>query len=184
MLDSRPFEDLHHIVEEFQDDRIWVFAEWVRVLLLAQRLACALPAALLLRLPGSDSAVTDSSRQHLREACLRAWCVGAVRSVSSACRRPPPASPTLAHITHPSLPTVPLLHPLRSPPASQIDKQFTPKQGVEWAPGYHGTLYNLTDDAIQVRVVAGCGAGRRMCIGGRQAGGLGCSKVENLRNQT
>ncbi|KAI3435905.1 hypothetical protein D9Q98_001963 [Chlorella vulgaris] len=59
VLDSRPFEDLHHIVEEFQDDRIWVFAEW-------------------------------------------------------------------------------------------IDKQFTPKQGVEWAPGYHGTLYNLTDDAIQV----------------------------------
>lgn len=30
VLDSRPFEDLHHIVEEFQDDRIWVFAEWVR----------------------------------------------------------------------------------------------------------------------------------------------------------
>lgn len=31
VLDSRPFEDLHHIVEDFQDDRIWVFAEWVRV---------------------------------------------------------------------------------------------------------------------------------------------------------
>jgi hypothetical protein len=30
VLDSRPFEDLHHIVEDFQDDRIWVFAEWVR----------------------------------------------------------------------------------------------------------------------------------------------------------
>jgi len=30
VLDARPFEDLHHIVEEFQDERIWVFAEWVR----------------------------------------------------------------------------------------------------------------------------------------------------------
>ncbi len=30
VLDSRPFEDLHHIAEEFKDDRIWVFAEWVR----------------------------------------------------------------------------------------------------------------------------------------------------------
>jgi hypothetical protein len=30
VLDSRPFEDLHHIVEDFEDDRIWVFAEWVR----------------------------------------------------------------------------------------------------------------------------------------------------------
>ena len=40
-----------------------------------------------------------------------------------------------------------------SPPAPcppQIDKAFKPKVGVEWAPDYHGTLYNLTDDAIQV----------------------------------
>jgi hypothetical protein len=59
VLDARPFEDLHHIVQDFHDDRIWVFAEW-------------------------------------------------------------------------------------------IDKAFKPKVGVEWAPGYHGTLYNLTDDAIQV----------------------------------
>lgn len=29
MLDARPFEDLHHIVQDFHDDRIWVFAEWV-----------------------------------------------------------------------------------------------------------------------------------------------------------
>lgn len=36
----------------------------------------------------------------------------------------------------------------------QIDKQFTPKQGAEWSPGYHGTLYNLTDDAIQVGAAA------------------------------
>ena len=32
VLDSRPFEDLHHIVQDFDDDRIWVFAEWVRSL--------------------------------------------------------------------------------------------------------------------------------------------------------
>lgn len=29
VLDARPFEDLHHIVQDFHDDRIWVFAEWV-----------------------------------------------------------------------------------------------------------------------------------------------------------
>ena len=29
VLDARPFEDLHHIVQDFRDDRIWVFAEWV-----------------------------------------------------------------------------------------------------------------------------------------------------------
>ena len=29
VLDSRPFEDLHQIVDDFHDDRIWVFAEWV-----------------------------------------------------------------------------------------------------------------------------------------------------------
>ena len=29
VLDSRPFEDLHHIVDDFNDDRVWVFAEWV-----------------------------------------------------------------------------------------------------------------------------------------------------------
>lgn len=45
-----------------------------------------------------------------------------------------------------------LLAPLCSPPCAspQIDKQFKPKEGVEWAPNYHGTLYNLTDDGIQV----------------------------------
>lgn len=32
----------------------------------------------------------------------------------------------------------------------QIEGQFRPRKGGEWAPGYHGTLYNLTDDAIQV----------------------------------
>lgn len=32
----------------------------------------------------------------------------------------------------------------------QVDKQFNPKEGVEWAPNYHGTLYNLTDDGVQV----------------------------------
>ena len=30
VLDSRPFEDLHQTVQDFGDDRIWVFAEWVR----------------------------------------------------------------------------------------------------------------------------------------------------------
>ena len=36
---------------------------------------------------------------------------------------------------------------------TQVDKVFNPKapgEEGEWAPGYHGTLYNLTDDAIQV----------------------------------
>lgn len=44
-----------------------------------------------------------------------------------------------------------LLLPLLPPAPPQIDKAFKPKVGVEWAPGYHGTLYNLTDDAIQVQ---------------------------------
>ena len=28
-MDNRPFDDLHHIMAEFNDDRVWVFAEWV-----------------------------------------------------------------------------------------------------------------------------------------------------------
>lgn len=39
--------------------------------------------------------------------------------------------------------------PTRRQP-TQIDAAFSPKQDGEWAPAYHGTLYNLTDDAIQV----------------------------------
>lgn len=46
-----------------------------------------------------------------------------------------------------------------SPRSIQIDKAFAPKQGVEWAPNYHGTLYNLTDDAIQVGSYLGAGQG-------------------------
>ena len=46
--------------------------------------------------------------------------------------------------------TVGALPPLPALPCLQIDQQFKPKEGGEWAPGYHGTLYNLTDDAIQV----------------------------------
>lgn len=29
VLDSRPFNDLHHLLAEINDDRAWVFAEWV-----------------------------------------------------------------------------------------------------------------------------------------------------------
>lgn len=29
-MDSEPFRDLHHILQDLDDDRIWVFAEWVR----------------------------------------------------------------------------------------------------------------------------------------------------------
>ena len=118
VLDSRPFEDLHHIVEDFQDDRIWVFAEWVR-------------AGMPLLPDGTAS--------------MRSWC----------CRRPGvqrwqavndrPYSLAVA-VAAAALSPVPAL------PCLQIDQQFKPKEGVEWAPGYHGTLYNLTDDAIQVRV--------------------------------
>ncbi len=28
-MDNKPFGDLHHILQEFADDRVWVFAEWV-----------------------------------------------------------------------------------------------------------------------------------------------------------
>lgn len=96
VLDSRPFEDLHHIVEDFQDDRIWVFAEWVSA--------------------------------HPVRACMRA-----LHALLQA---------VLAH-----------LQLTRFPPSAvlmQVDKQFIPKEGVEWAPNYHGTLYNLTDDGVQV----------------------------------
>lgn len=30
-MDDKPFLDLHHILAEFKDDRLWVFAEWVRL---------------------------------------------------------------------------------------------------------------------------------------------------------
>lgn len=39
-------------------------------------------------------------------------------------------------------------------PCQQIGPQYQPKPeggSGEWTPGYHGHLYNLTDDAIQVR---------------------------------
>lgn len=29
VLDSEPFRDLHRILQDLNDDRIWVFAEWV-----------------------------------------------------------------------------------------------------------------------------------------------------------
>ena len=29
MMDNKPFGDLHQILQEVADDRIWVFAEWV-----------------------------------------------------------------------------------------------------------------------------------------------------------
>ena len=83
--------------------------------------------------------------------------------------------------------TVGALPPLPALPCLQIDQQFKPKEGVEWAPGYHGTLYNLTDDAIQVRVggvgnwlggwMAGWMAG---WMGGGEAGWMNGCTVEGL----
>lgn len=29
VMDSRPFRDLHHIIQEYEDERVWVYAEWV-----------------------------------------------------------------------------------------------------------------------------------------------------------
>ena len=29
VMDNKPFPDLHHILQEVTDDRVWVFAEWV-----------------------------------------------------------------------------------------------------------------------------------------------------------
>ncbi len=29
VADSRPFKDLHHILQDVDDPRVWVFAEWV-----------------------------------------------------------------------------------------------------------------------------------------------------------
>lgn len=31
MLDGKPFEELAHVVQEFNDERIWTFAEWIGV---------------------------------------------------------------------------------------------------------------------------------------------------------
>eukprot|EP00887_Chlorella_sp_A99_P006362 scaffold3.g6362.t1 len=70
VLDSSPFADLHSVVAEVNDTRVWVFAEW-----------------------------------------------------------------------------------LRTPLRLKIGAQYQPKLATgtgEWSPGYHGHLYNLTDDAIQV----------------------------------
>ncbi len=39
VMDSEPFRDLHYILQDLNDDRIWVFAEWVR--------RCTKPSSLL-----------------------------------------------------------------------------------------------------------------------------------------
>ena len=31
-MDDKPFLDLHHILAEYKDERLWVFAEWVSCL--------------------------------------------------------------------------------------------------------------------------------------------------------
>ena len=48
VMDSKPFVDLHHILQEIGDDRVWVFAEWVRIASLIPT-----PAAFLLALTPS-----------------------------------------------------------------------------------------------------------------------------------
>lgn len=30
IMDSEPFRDVHYILQELNDDRVWVYAEWVR----------------------------------------------------------------------------------------------------------------------------------------------------------
>ena len=30
VMDSEPFRDMYRILQDLDDDRIWVFAEWVR----------------------------------------------------------------------------------------------------------------------------------------------------------
>jgi hypothetical protein len=77
VLDSRPFEDLHHIVEDFQDDRIWVFAEWVRAGM------CLLPAQeLLIRHRCATLAVRQSGTQF---CCCGCGCGCGCYSISPAC---------------------------------------------------------------------------------------------------
>ena len=52
VLDSQPFLDLHPLVAEFNDSRIWVFAEWVSELPIQLAWLCLCLAALrLLMLP-------------------------------------------------------------------------------------------------------------------------------------
>ena len=31
VMDSKPFRDVHYILQDLNDDRIWVYAEWVRL---------------------------------------------------------------------------------------------------------------------------------------------------------
>ena len=31
VMDNEPFRDLHYILQDINDDRIWVYAEWVRL---------------------------------------------------------------------------------------------------------------------------------------------------------
>ena len=40
VMDSKPFGDLHHILQETADERVWVFAEWVSNLCSAFANAC------------------------------------------------------------------------------------------------------------------------------------------------
>lgn len=40
VMDSEPFRDLHYILQDLNDDRIWVFAEWVRRCTTAARFCC------------------------------------------------------------------------------------------------------------------------------------------------
>ena len=43
VMDSKPFGDLHQILQEVSDDRIWVFAEWVSTLRRQSALGCVGP---------------------------------------------------------------------------------------------------------------------------------------------
>lgn len=82
VVDKKPFPELYTMIENMNETRAWVFAEWVRVQM------CA---------------VLLQSMYNVSFSC----CV-------------------------------------------QIGADYTPKIDGAWADGYHGTLYNVTDDAIRL----------------------------------
>jgi hypothetical protein len=80
VMDDKPFLDLHHILSEFKDDRLWVFAEWVSGGLAAWELALALMTCCSRRMLGRGRVMLAwqaAGRHpiHAQEGCQRvdAW---------------------------------------------------------------------------------------------------------------
>ena len=130
VLDNRPFYELHRIIREFKDERIWAQAEWVSHLIPAR--------ARPLHWRWSAGCGWGPFRGHVSCTFTR---------THSGAPPSPPSPPPPSH-THTASPT----HNPHLPPCHrlvQINYKYTPKDSSGWSPHYHNKLYNLTDEAIR-----------------------------------